>query len=390
MIPDDESIRRAMQQISPSGGDAPDLFDRVAAGARRRRRRRSIGAVVAAAVLVAVVALVPALGRGTSTAKVQPIGPAPSATRLPLLGIGSDQVNQSPVQANFPGVSPSTIASPLAVASSPVVVDSPSPPLSSTPPTLPIATGSCAPGISADLQVGSGKAVLVKPGTSVVHLSIGDLLTFTTNGACASDYFYWPTGVNVFGAILPGEAINPNSFGNTLTATATGTEELSLRHKACGDGGPTCQSPAGPTLATLRVTVGPATVRFADATSPASTPLPTATSGCPIVSASGLAGDINGTAGQEAAAFDAVAASAQTLYGSSSSNGTVEITAVYPAADRTGFGIVADSICGKTLGDDSYVVELHIPNAVGSASIGSGQVFVAQFATGWRVWFRYH
>ena len=63
MIPDDESIRRAMQQISPSGGDAPDLFDRVAAGARRRRRRRSIGAVVAAAVLVAVVALVPALGR---------------------------------------------------------------------------------------------------------------------------------------------------------------------------------------------------------------------------------------------------------------------------------------------------------------------------------------
>jgi hypothetical protein len=36
------------------------------------------------------------------------------------------------------------------------------------------------------------------------------------------------------------------------------------------------------------------------------------------------------------------------------------------------------------------VVELHIPNAAGSASIGSGQVFVAQFATGWQVWLRYH
>ena len=390
MIPDDESVRRAMQRIEPAGTDVPDLFDRVAAGARRRRRQRSIGAATGAAVVVVVVALVPALGHDTSSTKVQPIAPAPSPTFVQQLGTGAAQVSQSPVQANFPGVSPSMIASPLAVASSPVIVDSPSPPLSSMPPTLPLASGTCAPGISADLQIGSGKQVLVTPGAHVVHLSIGDLLTLTTSGTCASDYFYWPTGVNVFGAMWPGEAINPNSFGNTLTATATGTEELSLRQKACGDGGPTCQSPAGSTLATLRVTVSPATVRFADATSPASTPLPTATSGCPTVSASGLAGDVNGTATQEAAVFDAVAGAAQSLYGSSSSNGTVEITAVYPATDRTGFGIVADSICGKALGDDSYVVELHIPNAAGSASIGSGQVFVAQFATGWRVWFRYH
>jgi hypothetical protein len=390
MIPDDESVRRAMQSIEPAGADAPDLFDRVAAGARRRRRQRSIGAMVAAAVVVVAVALVPALGRGTSSTKVQPIGPAPSATKLPLLGIGSDQVNQSPVQANVPAVSPSTIASPLAAASLASPANSPSPPLTSTPPTLPIATGTCAPGISADLQVGSGKPLLVTPGANVLHLSIGDLVTFTTNGACASDFFYWPTGVNVFGAISSGEVINPNSFGNTLTATATGTEELSLREQACGDGGPTCHSPAGRTLATITVTVSPATVRFADAPSSASTLLQTATSGCPTVPATGLAGDVNGTAGQESEVFDTVAASAQQLYGSSSSNGTVEITAIYPAADRTGFGMVADSMCGKALGDDSYVVELHIPNAVGSASIGSGQVFVAEFATGWRVWLRYH
>jgi hypothetical protein len=381
MIPDDESVRRAMQSIEPPGGDVPDLFDRVAAGARRRRRQRSIGAVSAAAVVVAVVALVPALGRGNSSANTQPAGPGLVATSSPAV---------SPLQNG--NEHPSAIVTPLAAASSAPAVNSPSPPLSSTPPTpasLPIATGTCAPGLSATFQVGPATPVLVTPGAHMLHLTVGEMVTFTLDGGCAPDYFYWPAGEGVFGALSPGQVVNPTSFGNTLTATATGTEELSLRQRACGDGGPTCQSPAGSTLATVTVTVSPATVRFADATSPASDPLPTATSGCPTVPANGLAGDVNGTATQEAAVFDAVAGAAQKLYGSSSSNGTVEITAIYPAADRTGYGIVADSICGKTLGDDSYVVELHIPNAVGSASIGSGQVFVAQFATGWRVWFRY-
>ncbi|HWF41186.1 MAG TPA: hypothetical protein VN683_03775 [Acidothermaceae bacterium] len=378
MIPDDESVRRAMQSIEPAGADVPGLFDRVAAGARRRRRQRSIGAVVAAAVVVAAVALVPALGRHNSSTNTQPAGPGPVASSLPS---GSSLLNGNE--------HPSSPVSPLALASSPMAVGSP---LSSTPPTtpsLPIATGTCAPGISADFRVGSARPVLVTPGANPLHLSVGDQVTFTTDGACAAHYFYWPTGEDVFGALLPGSALNPSSFGNTLTATATGTEELSFRRQACDDGGPSCESPTGPALASVTVTVSPATVRFADATTEASTPLPTATTGCPTETANGLAGDVNGTATQEAAVFDAVAGAAQTLYGSSSSNGTVQITAIYRAVDRTGFGIVADSICGKTLGDDSYVVELHIPNAVNSASIGSGQVFVAQFATGWRVWFRY-
>ena len=75
MIPDDESVRRAMQSIEPAGADVPGLFDRVAAGARRRRRQRSIGAVVAAAVVVTAVALVPALGRRHSSTNAQPAGP---------------------------------------------------------------------------------------------------------------------------------------------------------------------------------------------------------------------------------------------------------------------------------------------------------------------------
>ncbi len=383
MIPDDESVRRAMQSIEPAGSDVPGLFDKVAAGARRRRRQRSVGAVVAAAVVVVAVALVPALGRHNSSATTQLTGPAPVASSSH--GPNSSELRGGPVVPD-----PSAVVSASSVASAPLAPESPSPPLSSAPPTLPIATGTCAPGISAATQVGSAKPVLVTPGANTLHVSVGELVTFTTEGACAASYFYWPAAGSVFGALLPPSAINPSSFGNALTATATGTEELSLREKACGDGGPTCQSPAGPTLATITVTVSPATVTFADATTPPSTPLPTATSGCPTVPASGLAGDIEGTASQEGLVFDAVAGAAEKLYGSSSSNGTVEITAIYPAAERTGFGIVADSICGKALGDDSYVVELHIPNAVGSASIGSGQVFVAQFATGWQVWLRYH
>jgi hypothetical protein len=380
MIPDDESVRRAMQSIEPAGADVPDLFDRVAAGARRRRRQRSIGAASAAAVVVAVVALVPALGRGTSSTKVQPIGSAASPTRVQMLGTGGPQVN------------PSTIASPLAMASSLPPVESPSPPLSSMPATslsLPISTGTCAPGISAALQVGPARPVLVTPGVNTLHLSVGDLVTFTTDGPCASEYFYWPTGGTVFGALLPDGVVNPSSFGNAVTATATGTEELRLRRQACDDGGATCHSPTGPTLATIAVTVSPATVVYDTVANVAPSPLPTDASGCPTAPASELAGDVEGTASQEGLAVVAAIAAVPRLYGSTASHG-FQVTSVYLASTQHGYGVAADGMCGKTLGDRSYVVELHFPNSDGSASIGNGQLFLAQFSTGWQVWYRYH
>jgi hypothetical protein len=71
----------------------------------------------------------------------------------------------------------------------------------------------------------------------------------------------------------------------------------------------------------------------------------------------------------------------------------VAVTQVYPAASGQGFGIVADAICGKTLGDHSYVVELGFGDSANatSASMGSGQLFVANFpGVGWQVWFQYH
>jgi hypothetical protein len=374
MIPDDESVRRAMQHIEPAGTDVPDLFDRVAVGARRRRRHRSIGAVSAAAVAVAAVALVPALGHHNSSTNTQPAGPGPVASSSP--GVNSSQLRGAP-----PILGPSSIGSPAAVVS-PLAVGSPLSSTSATTPSLPIATGTCAPGLTATAQVLPFGPSPVTAGANTLHLYVGELVTFKTSGPCAAEYFYYPSGGTVFGALLPGSVFHADGLGEDLTATATGTEVLSLRQQ---------DSSTGPTLATITVTVGPATViNGVEVASGSPTPLPTNSAGCPTAPANGLAADVSGIATQEAAVFDAVAAQAQKLYGSASSDGTVQITAIYRAVDHTGFGIVADSICGKTLGDESYVVELHIPNAMNSASIGSGQVFVAQFATGWQVWLRYH
>ncbi len=202
MIPDDESVRRAMQHIEPAGSDVPDLFDRVAAGARRRRRRRSIGAVVAAAVVVAAVASVPALGRHNSSTNAQPAGPGPLATSSPA---ASPLLNGNE--------HPSSPVSPSALASSPVAVGSP---LSSTPPTtpsLPIATGTCAPGLSAMVQVRSLTPSIVTTGANTLHLYVGELVTFKTSGPCAADYFYWPTGATVFGALTPGSFFHADGLG---------------------------------------------------------------------------------------------------------------------------------------------------------------------------------
>jgi hypothetical protein len=115
--------------------------------------------------------------------------------------------------------------------------------------------------------------------------------------------------------------------------------------------------------------------------------LPKNSSGCPTVDSLPPGADA------EANARAAALAAAPDRY--DAANATV--TKVYPAASGQGFGIVADAICGKTLGDNSYVVELGFGDGasasagVNSASMGSGQLFVANFpGAGWQVWFQYH
>jgi hypothetical protein len=115
------------------------------------------------------------------------------------------------------------------------------------------------------------------------------------------------------------------------------------------------------------------------------TSLPKNSAGCPTVDS------LPPGPNEEERASAAALAAAHDRYGSQGAKAFV--TKVYPAASGQGFGIVADAICGKTLGDNSYVVELGFGDAASadSASMGSGQLFVADFAgVGWQVWFQYH
>ena len=69
------------------------------------------------------------------------------------------------------------------------------------------------------------------------------------------------------------------------------------------------------------------------------------------------------------------------------------VTAVYPAraslGGGKGYGGIAYGTWGKTIGDRTWVVEVHFPH-VNSASVGNGQLFVSEFSAGWTAWYRYH
>jgi hypothetical protein len=112
-------------------------------------------------------------------------------------------------------------------------------------------------------------------------------------------------------------------------------------------------------------------------------PLPTNSAGCPTVASISPGADA-------AIQADAAAIAAVPKRYGADAVAKAHVTSVYAASTGKGYGIVADAICGKALGDNSYVVELSFGDMT-SASIGSGQLFVADFAnSGWQVWFQYH
>ncbi len=146
-----------------------------------------------------------------------------------------------------------------------------------------------------------------------------------------------------------------------------------------------------------RVNPGPATPTASAVSSPhidppvdpkassVPTPLPKNASGCPTVDS------LPPGPMAEMQAKAAALAAAPGRYGADGAKAVV--TKVYSAASGQGFGIVSDAICVKALGDNSYVVELGFGDgaAANSASMGSGQLFVANFpGAGWQVWFQYH
>lgn len=226
MIPDDERMRRAMHSLEPDDVDAPELFDRVARGARRRGQARVGGAMFGVVAVVCAAAVIPAALSGT-----------PHHTSFSVSASSGD------IDPGFTGVSPQPSA-----------------------------------------------LVLPTPGPSA-----------------------------------------------------------------------------------LAITAAPPTA------------LPKNASGCPTIDS--LPPGPDAQAHATAAALAAIPG----RYGAPGAN--VVVTKVYPAASGQGFGIVADGICGKTLGDNSYVVELGFGGSANasSASMGSGQLFVANFpGAGWQVWFQYH
>lgn len=115
----------------------------------------------------------------------------------------------------------------------------------------------------------------------------------------------------------------------------------------------------------------------------ASSPSPSNSAGCPTVDSLPPGPDAQAQA--EAAAVAAL----PIRYGPAAA-AKAHVTSVYAASTGKGYGIVADGMCGKALGDNSYVVEFSFGNT-DSASMGSGQLFLADFVTGgWQVWFQYH
>jgi hypothetical protein len=385
MIPDDESVRRAMQSIEPPGTDVPDLFDRVAAGARRRRRQRSMGAVIAAAAVVVVVALVPALGRGTSTTNVQPIGPGASATRVQQLGIGSGQVSHSPVQPNFPGVGPSTIASPSALASSPLAVESPSPLMSSTPLVPPLVTSGACSGLSvamtaADGQNLSGSTMVAEPSLNIVTATVGWTISFAASGpaACVNRLVLTETDGNfptAKGKLQPNSTFTPLE----IRPDGPGVEHVEVMLRPCSVA---ASCGGGQSLAEAMVSVDPPASSTA---SPVSSNLGACPTVLPLVPGADAA----------AQATAAVVKVVPTIYPPEPTK-DFTVTAVYPASSSLyggkGYGTIVYDTCGETIGDRTWVVEVHFPHDPNnSASTGNGQLFVSEFANGgWQVWFRNH
>jgi hypothetical protein len=382
MIPDDESVRRAMQSIEPAGSDVPDLFDRVAVGARRRRRQRSIGAVIAAAVVVAAVALVPALGRNNSSANTQPAGPGLVASSSPSI---SPLLNGNE--------HPSSPASPSAMAS-PLVVVSPRPPLSSTPPPPPLITvGACA-GLKVAMTFGDGPDASgidnldlatgeldPEPSLNLLTLRSGARVSFEASGpaacvnrvAVSADSGSFPTAT---ASPQPGES---GALPLIVRPDGPGVEHVAVLLRPCA-AAPKCDG--GQLLATTVIAVDP------PATSTAK-PVSSNLGACPSVLP--LKPGADAFAQADAAAVKAV----PTIYPPEPTK-DFTVTAVYPAGQSLnggkGIGTIVYSTCGQTIGDRTWVVEVHFPHDPNnSASTGNGQLFVSDFANGgWQVWLRNH
>ncbi len=177
-------------------------------------------------------------------------------------------------------------------------------------------------------------------------------------------------------ALVPALANSSGSSSTTQTAAAPGAD---IDPGFIGQGGnatPQKTHAVAPSTGQA-VTPGPAVVPAKPMKLPSDGKCPTVASVAPGTDA-------------EAQARAAALAAVPGRYGEATA-AKVSVAEIYSAASGKGYGIVADVMCGKALGDNSYVVELNFGDT-NSASMGSGQLFLADFGAdlGWQVWFQYH
>jgi len=67
-----------------------------------------------------------------------------------------------------------------------------------------------------------------------------------------------------------------------------------------------------------------------------------------------------------------------------------QVAKAYPADASSGYGAIAYGLCGATVGQRTWVVELSFPKMAPSADLSAGQLFLSRFPDGWKVWFQYH
>jgi hypothetical protein len=267
------------------------------------------------------------------------------------------------------------------------------PPLSSTPPTPPlITTGACA-GLSVAMSFGdpppspgqvstlnlAASDLAAEPSLNLLTVKAGSTVSFDASGpvACVNRLAVtaaagtFPTSA---GQPQPGQSFVPL----IIRPDGPGVENVQVQLKSCDAAG-TCDG--GQVLAEANVAVDPPASSTAN---PVSSNLGACPTVLPLVPGSDAAPQ----------AKAAVVKVVPTLYPPEPTK-DFTVTAVYPASSSLGggkgYGTIAYGTCGKTIGDRTWIVEVHFPHDPNnSTSTGNGQLFVSEFSTGWTVWYRYH
>jgi hypothetical protein len=95
-------------------------------------------------------------------------------------------------------------------------------------------------------------------------------------------------------------------------------------------------------------------------------------------------------AGAKDAAIAAAQAAVPQRYPPHIDIGGFQVTDAYPADPSSGYGSIAYGLCGATVGQRTWVVELSFPRMAPSVDLSAGQLFLSRFPDGWKVWFQYH